>query len=107
MRRFFSWILSHKLVTLLALVILLLLFRNSSPVSLLKTMEIAPSYDTSYDSAIGMPAPGGGSVSMKSYAPSVLRQEAAPVTGVDRMGVQNSYISLLVKNVSETLSQIK
>jgi hypothetical protein len=98
MRSVFGWIFSHKLVTLLLILIAFLMvknFRNNPyPMPLLTTSH--SNYDMSLSaerSAKVGAAPGD------SYAPF----PDAP----RRMVVQNSFMSLLVNNVSESIQQIQ
>ena len=106
MSRLFGWIFSHKLVFLLLLIVLFLVFRPSNrPIPLTMSYPGSDSYESVGNSAIGMPAQMKVNDSVRSIAPEM---DFAPAPGVqNRMVVQNSYLSLQVKNVSETIKQIK
>lgn len=111
MSRFFGWIFSHKLVTLLLLIVLFLLFRPTrGPVPLSLSYRDTDTFSTTGESVM-MGAP----TQMKMMAEDSVRSfpiapgmDAAPAPGVaNRMVVENSFMSLQVKNVSESINQIK
>lgn len=99
----FQWLKNNKIVALLILVIFFLLFRKSSTV---------PIYNSISNRSTGLmmekAAPAslnyGGSVS-DSYMPPPV-QEFAPSDATNRLVIQNSDLSLLVKNVKQTANQI-
>ena len=106
MKRIFSWVVSHKLASILLLILLWTLFRNSfsSSSSIFPTSRTQTS-DYSMKSAVGG---GPNMVGLSNESISYPLDQAAPAPDVtNRMVVQNSYISLLVKNVSETINLIK
>src|SRR3989344_8159297 len=98
-RSFVTWIKTHKITTLLLVVIAYFLLRDqAAPVFLSKN-----SYDMgSYRSVeLGSPASSANfGLSQKIFPGSMPPSESAPVTDVtNRMVVQNSHLSLFVKNV--------
>lgn len=99
-----AWIKSHKLTFLLLLVILYFLYSKFSQppiypaVNFLPTMESGVAMKTA--PALGRPIGG-----MPDFFPP--QQEAPPATDVDtRMVINNSYLSLLVNDVTETQKMI-
>jgi hypothetical protein len=103
------WIKTHKLVTVLILVILYFLFKDSSIVSPLSyrnnksvEYEAGGSYGSS-DMMLGAPA---SSVSNFNLPALPISREAPPSETKDRMVVTNTSLSLLVNNVRETLKAI-
>ena len=99
----------HWLVLLLILIILYLLAGRNLGYNLQRQ-----SYSTSYEYAPKVNAPagladmalgigGGGS----NYSPSYYPQESVDISATDRKIVEESYLSLKVKNVSESLISIK
>lgn len=104
-----NWIKRNKLATLLLLVIGFLFLKNGlSGLSGSSLMRISsPQYSESGISApsnlkMSLPIGGGGS---SNYYPN---NPAPPTTDVtNRMVVQNSYLSLVVTNVTKTLNEIK
>ena len=100
-----SWIKQNKVVTLL--IILLLLFLGKDylfgllSVSRLKTSQENLMYKDVGDYATSAVPEAGGGIS--SFIPS---REAAPTEGEDRMVVEESSMSLVVKSVRETSDKI-
>lgn len=97
-----EWIKSHKLTSVLIVIIIYLLFRNNNPVSL-NTFNVSPTLrSTSMMAEKSVPNIGGA-------APDYIAPQTdyAPTADVkDRMVIQESYLSFLVKNVRETADQI-
>lgn len=105
------WIKQNKFTAVLLLIVAYFFFR-SSLLNLFSVSRGISSYQ-SYDYAGKMAAPSLGSTSLEgiggairnTYLPS---QEAAPAPDVEnRMIVQTSHMSLLVKEVASTLKTIK
>jgi hypothetical protein len=100
-----NWVKNHKLSSILLLILGFIFLKNITFGRSTYNLT-APSYDYSSEmqSAPGqvkmsLPRAGGG---VSNYNP------APPTTDVkNRMVVQNSYLSLVVKNVSEALQNIK
>lgn len=95
---------SHKLVSLLLIVIIFLLVKNSRSPVYPQSLVM----NKGYSNVTGSPETTGRDTSAKSNA-FIMPQSGdyAPSESTTRIVVQNSYLSLLVKNVSETLQQIK
>jgi hypothetical protein len=98
----FAWLWKNKVPGLLIIVIVFLILKPSSPIGF-----------NSRSDSYGLSAPqSAGGVMMKSIAPMATDsigtfQEAAPQANVvNRMVIQNSNLSLLVKNVIETRDNI-
>lgn len=107
MNRIFSWFFSHKLVTLLLLVVLFLLFRPTNRPVPFATMGY-PASDTFMEEGAMVGAPAQLKMRDDSTFPVPPGMETAPAPGItNRMVVQNSYLSLQVKNVADTINQIK
>lgn len=106
--RFLSWIKSHKLTTLLLVIVAMFILNNLgadvTPMSLLSSGGVSERSDYyGGDASLGMGAPG--IAQNKMIAPSY--RDVAPAPDItDRMVVQTSYLSMQVKNVRETQSAI-
>ena len=95
MQKVISWIKRNKLATILIVIVISLLLTRQTSSSSFNTMR----YDTR-STDTGAPAPMTGNSEM-------MQKVAPPVANVkDRMVIQNSYLSLLVQNVSDTKKQI-
>lgn len=98
-----QWLKNNKIVALLIIVILVLFFRQSSPSPLYNSIS-SRSNGLMMEKAAPAALNYGGSVS-DSYMPLPI-QEPAPSDATNRLVIQNSDLSLLVKNVKQTASQI-
>lgn len=110
MTRIIDWIKINKLSSLLILILLFLLFQNGFQnllgfSSFNRSQMISPGYE------MGLSVPSSASLNLalpkigSAIAPREYPQ-APPTQTKDRLVVQNSYLSLLVKNVSQTLKSI-
>lgn len=102
MTRLIQWLKGHKLAVLLFLIILILLAKE-------KQSRFVNNTSVSYDAmeSKGLGAPGMRQRNSLMPEPPI-DSGIAPASNVaNRMVVQNSHLSLLVKNVSETLQNIK
>lgn len=97
-----NWLKTNKLSVLLAIVILILLFRGTSP---------SPIFNSISSRSTGLmmekASPAGNNYGLPvtdSYLPPV--QNVAPSDSVNRLVIQNSDLSLLVKNIKETAVKI-
>lgn len=99
------WIKNHKLILLLLLVISYLLWKSYRPPIIYNTARSDFSMPKSAGLGVGGGIGGAAPAMMERFiAPS---DNYAPSPDVnDRMVIQNSYLSLLVKNVRETVDQI-
>lgn len=92
--RTISWIKSNKLASVLALILIYLFIKNS-PKNRLSSGISYPTADYSMGSA-------------KSIAPLVSREAVAPQMDItERKVITNSYISIQVKNVTQTIKDIQ
>lgn len=99
MSKIITWIKANKLSAVLILILAYFLLKNVLPSSRRYSLV-----SEKMSSAINYPSAGLGGVSSQSYFPY---QEAAPAPEVqDRLVIQQSTMSLLVKNVSETQQAI-
>lgn len=99
-----GWIKSHKLIIVLGIVIIYLLEQQSSarPLYLSSSKSGRSTGISSEDMALpaaGEAAPMAANLSM--------RQEAAPSASKDRLVITETYMSLVVKDVPNSLSQIQ
>jgi hypothetical protein len=97
-----NWLKKNKLTTVLLLVILGLYIRTSPPVLNTAQME--------YSSAPGIGAVSKGVSSRAGLdiaIPSIFQNPAPQLDVKDRMVIQNSYLSLLVKDVPQSVSSIR
>src|SRR3989338_6209579 len=108
MSRLFFWIKTHKLSSLLILVLLFVIFNNYLKGSTRQRYDVYESPSSGAVGiqsfgALGMPAPdfSGSDVALNKSAP----QESSSRTS-DRMVIQNSTLSLLVNNVEQVKDMI-
>jgi len=100
MTNLFSWLKSNKLTVVLIIAVgYLLLQQNSGPVTLL----MPSTRSASLDMAVGgtLPKAGGG-----GFMPPV-NNEVAPTDSSDRMVIKESTMSLMVKDVAESIKTIQ
>ncbi len=109
MQKILFWANSHKLVVVLSAVILILL---AKPFEMFSTVGVRQNmYNTGYDMAL--PVAGGGvsemgAVSSKmATAPMPFAQGVKVTSSTDRMIVTDTWLSLVTKNVKETLNNIE
>ncbi len=100
-----SWIKKNKLASLLMVILLVLLFK-SLPSSLLGNKTI--SLNSASREVAPLPISGGGVGALSksvsdTYMPA---QEYTPTSGIDRLVIQESNLSLLVKNVVDVRNKI-
>ena len=102
MTKLWSWIKTHKIITLLLLIILFLIFKDQRRfIPLFQNRDFQQS-KIGMSTEQSLPIAGRGGVSDLSIYP-----ETPPVTGItDRKVVSESYLSLLVNNVVETQKKI-
>lgn len=106
MRRLIDWVKNHKLAVLLSVILAYMLFRSGfGSFSAIKTVS---------NYGVGSSGTGMSADSYKMTAPSSIGRvpypvsESAPAPDVqNRMVVQTSFLSFLVKNVGETIKTIK
>ncbi len=104
MSRILGWIKSHKLTFLLLLIILYFLYSKFSQPRIYPTANFLPTMESgvAMKTAPAMGRPIGG---MPDFFP--VQQEAPPTTDVDtRMVIANSYLSLLVNDVTQAQKMI-
>jgi len=113
LNKFITWVRTHKLSTVLIIVILYWLMKQSVFGMLgvsLNRMPVyesyAPAYGGEFKQAYSLGAPAGISRGM-DYFDRPIQQEFTPTDTAERMVVQHSNLSLLVKNVSQTVQMIK
>lgn len=96
-----QWLKNNKLTAFLFLIFLFLLFRKSSPVPIYNSISgRSPDLMMEKSAGIGGYAPAVSD----SYIPPT--KEVAPSDSANRLVIQNSDLSLLVKNVKETAVKI-
>lgn len=103
--KLFAWAKSHKLSTLLLLVLAYLFLKNLFGVNLLSSGYSGASYSgyaPMADSSISLSKMGGVS---NLVMPSQVR-EVAPVATGARMVITDTYLSVLVKSVRDTVDKI-
>lgn len=98
----FTWLKKNKLTALLIAVVAYLLFaRSSSPTPLLQKTSFSSLSDAYVRNA------GGNSLESVDYAVAPSYEESAvPSTSSERLVIQNSYLSLVVKEVRQTVDQM-
>ena len=106
MGRFLSWIKTHKLVSILIIILAYLLLKNNRVIPTKTSVLYRQPSNMISDTGITRSA-----ALMQESAPasqrSMILPEAPPSqTAGNRLVIENSYLSLLVKNVSETQTMI-
>lgn len=99
--RVLNWVKQNKLAILLLVVILILLFRNNGVTPLQFTSQLRTA-DIGSSKLMGIPESGVYN-SSESYLPP---SPVAPSDSTNRLVIQNSDLSLLVKNVKESAQKI-
>lgn len=102
-----NWIKTHKLVLLLILIIVYFVTPIFTGFGILGNVKIPSTYDNTGSSSLkmGLPTSGGGINSPNLIYPG--QSESPPTTDIaNRMVVRESTLSLLVKDVTQTQSQI-
>jgi len=95
-----QWLKNNKIVALLIIIILFLLFRKTSSIPIYNSIS-SRSTDVMMEKSTGI---GGYAPAVSdSYLPPT---QVAPSDSANRLVIQNSDLSLLVKNVKETANQI-
>jgi len=112
LNKFITWVRTHKLSTVLIIVILYWLMKQSVFGMLgvsVNRMPVYESFEPSYGAtqfSLGAPNMKYSTTADRSFMPPI-QQEFTPTDTADRMVVQHSNLSLLVKNVSQTVQMIK
>lgn len=105
--RLLSWIKANKLSSLLILAVLLLVLKKSSGITPVSLSRMEASYDVASDMAVQQTGIRGGLGAVGKMVPPIVSDEYAPAPDVkNRMVIKDSYLSLLVKNVRETVDQM-
>jgi hypothetical protein len=106
-----NWIKTHKLTSLLLVIVAYFLWTNLLPrfngYSMMSSSSLTPAVDYSAETAVGAPAMGGVVPIMGKVANSIMPiREPAPVSQTNRLVISNSYLSLLVENVVKVKDEI-
>lgn len=103
MRKIFFWISHNKLATLLILILAGIVLKNAVSGRML-SYSTSKSYSDSYSGISPLSAPAAGGIGGLSNM--IQEKEYTPVTDATRVVIQNSYLSLLVKDVRASSDQI-
>ncbi|MBI2034990.1 MAG: hypothetical protein HYT11_04625, partial [Candidatus Levybacteria bacterium] len=101
-----TWIKTHKLVVLLLLIILYLFSSRLFGLNTLSSLNMSNSYDSGYDSGLKMALPNMRGISAPDFSPPYQRESPPTSDITSRLVVQESSLSLLVKDVVATQAQI-
>lgn len=94
-----NWLKRHFL-TLILIIVIIFLGSRSFPGTKTRSSIVSPNIG-SYDAVTSLPMSGGGVASNYMY------QEAAPVDSTNRMVIQDSSLSLVVKDVPQSIAEIE
>lgn len=100
-----TWIKTHKLVFLLLLIIIYLFISRQFGASNLSGLGMPARYDNAGSTSLNMASKIGG-IGAPGFNPSYQRESPPSPETSDRMVATESSLSLLVKNVTQTQSQI-
>lgn len=104
-----EWIKNNKLSAFLLLILAFIIGKNLFPNFAYRVKYSQPIYDAAGSNESILPKAGGGALgtpSLSGIAPLISREYAPAPEVKDRLVIQNSYLSLLVKNVRETADKI-
>ncbi len=105
MRKIFDWLKNHKLAFILLLVMAYFIFK---PQFLgLSSLQKAVTPQRSLVTEEALPAVGGGEIAMAPARGGILAPESAPVPDVEeRMVAEESYLSMLVDDVRQSVDEV-
>lgn len=97
--RFINWVMANKLVVILLLLVFWLAARSSAP----RPVFLNRSSQSSFSDGMAV----SKMADVTSEMMPISMPEAPPVAGVNRLVIHNSNLSLLVKDVAQTITQIE